>query len=283
MPLIDSNPTLQRYYASLESRVGYRLFLGDTRHFGYYESSSSFPLPVHGALRAMEAQLLDALRLPPGSTVLDAGCGVGHVAMYMAQRGGHRVEGIDVVERHVAKARRNVRAAGLERAVAARHGDYHHLEGFADASFDGVYTMETLVHSTDPLKVLREFRRILKPGGRLAMHEYDHEDLGKAPKDLSAAMARVNRNAAMPANQSFDKGALKDLVREAGFEDATLKDMTDHVVPMMWLFYLFAVIPLFVIRLLGMEDRFVNILAGVEMYRGRHLWRYVQVTGRKPS
>lgn len=43
-PLINKNPTLQNYYASLESRIGYRLFLGDTRHFGYYRTPS-FPLP----------------------------------------------------------------------------------------------------------------------------------------------------------------------------------------------------------------------------------------------
>ena len=283
MTLIDSNPTLQRYYASLESRIGYRLFLGDTRHFGYYQSSSSFPLPINGALRAMESELFDALQCPRGSKVLDAGCGVGHVAIYMAQRGGYRVEAIDVVERHIAKAQRNIRHAGLEGAVSAQHGDYHHLEGFADDSLDGIYTMETLVHSTDPLRVLREFRRILKPGGRLAMNEYDHEDLDKAPKALSEAMVKVNKYAAMPANQSFEKDVLKDLVRKAGFEDVELRDMTENIVPMMWLFYIIAVIPLFIFRLLGIEHRFVNTLAGVEMYRGRDLWRYIQVTGRKRS
>lgn len=36
-PLINHNPSLQSYYTSLESRIGYRLFLGGTRHFGYYQ------------------------------------------------------------------------------------------------------------------------------------------------------------------------------------------------------------------------------------------------------
>ncbi|KAL1864736.1 hypothetical protein Daus18300_007538 [Diaporthe australafricana] len=35
-PLINDNPELQSYYQSLESRVGYRLVLGGTRHFGYW-------------------------------------------------------------------------------------------------------------------------------------------------------------------------------------------------------------------------------------------------------
>lgn len=36
VPLINDNPKLQSYYQSLESRVGYRLVLGGTRHFGYW-------------------------------------------------------------------------------------------------------------------------------------------------------------------------------------------------------------------------------------------------------
>jgi sterol 24-C-methyltransferase len=246
-PLINKNPTLQNYYASLESRIGYRLFLGDPRHFGYYRTPSSFPLPINGALRAMEAELFNALQCPRGSRVLDAGCGVGHVALYMARAGDYRVEGIDVVARHVAKANRNIKIAGMEASVSARIGDYHHLEDLEDNSFDGIYTMETLVHSTNPLKVLREFLRLLKQGGRIALNEYDHRDLAKAPKDLAESMKKVNRYAAMPANASFDNDVLKELLQEAGFESVGLKDMSEHIVPMLWLFYLFAIIPYLII------------------------------------
>ncbi len=241
-PLINKNPTLQSYYASLESRIGYRLFLGGTRHFGYYRTTSSFPLPINGALRAMEAELFDALQCPRGSGVLDAGCGVGHVALYMARTGDYRVEGIDVVAHHIAKANRNIKIAGMEATVSARVGDYHHLEDLADNSCDGIYTMETLVHSTNPLRVLQEFLRLLKPGGRIALNEYDHADLEKAPKDLAESMKKVNRYAAMPANASFDKDVLKELLQEAGFEHVALEDLSEHIVPMLWLFYIVAII-----------------------------------------
>ena len=65
----------------------------------------------------------------------------------------------------------------MEDSIMAHHGDYHHLEQYEDGTFDGIYTMETLVHSTDPLEVLKEFLRILKPGGRIALNEYDHTKL----------------------------------------------------------------------------------------------------------
>jgi len=229
----------------------------------------------------MEAELFKALKCPKRSRVLDAGCGVGHVALYMARAGNYTVEGVDVVARHVSKAKRNIEIAGMEASVSARIGDYHHLEDYRNDSFDGIYTMETLVHSTNPLKVLQEFLRILKPGGRIALHEYDHEDLAKAPKGLADSMKKINQYAAMPANASFDKDVLKELLQEAGFEDVQLRDMSEHIVPMLWLFYLFAIIPYLIIKMLGVEHHFVNTLAGVESYRGRHLWRYIQVTGRK--
>ncbi|KAL9109384.1 MAG: hypothetical protein Q9227_005891 [Pyrenula ochraceoflavens] len=280
-PLLKHSSLLQDYYASLESRIGYRFILGGTRHFGYYSNANAFPLPLTTALRAMEAELFKALQCPKGSRVLDAGCGIGHVALNMAEAGNYTIEAIDIVAHHVAKAQRNIRKAGMESQITARLRNYHHLENYGDSTFDGVYTMETLVHSTDPLQVLREFLRILKPGGRIALHEYDHMDMDKAPKDLTISMQTINEYAAMPANASFDYDVLKDLMEEAGFVDVTLRDLSSHIVPMLWLFYIIAFVPYLIILMLGLEHRFVNTLTGVESYRGRYLWRYIQMTGRK--
>ena len=105
-PKFNYNPTLQTYYHSLESRIGYKLFLRDTRHFGYYDSGTYWPFPIDGALRAMEDHLFRSLQLKSGAKVLDAGCGVGHVAIRFALK-GLQVEGIDIVDHHVQKAQRS--------------------------------------------------------------------------------------------------------------------------------------------------------------------------------
>ncbi|TGJ83106.1 hypothetical protein E0Z10_g5663 [Xylaria hypoxylon] len=189
-PEINPNPRLQSYYASLESVLGYDLLLGGTRHFGYYEDPKSYnPFPLSGSLRRMEEQLFQTLHVRSSAHVLDAGCGNGHVARYMVRK-GLRVTAIDVVERHVRKAKKTaIKLAGEKKggSLEVRHMDYHHLDALADASFDGAYTMETLVHATNPEQVLANFFRILKPGGRLAMHEYDNvleierEELSERP------------------------------------------------------------------------------------------------------
>jgi ubiquinone/menaquinone biosynthesis C-methylase UbiE len=334
--VIDPNPRLQSYYASLESVLGYDLLLGGTRHFGYYEDPKALnPFPLSGALRRMEEELFGTLRVQPSAQVLDAGCGYGHVARYMAKK-GLRVTGIDVVERHVRKARKTalrlVEAQEDEKkkkkkskkekgggggALEIRHMDYHHLESFDDESFDGVYTMETLVHATRPEMVLEGFFRVLKPGGRLAMHEYDNvlqeveqeedqEDTSgsssspgnegaterdgqrdrqrpRPGKSLKRSMHQVNEWSAMPTNAISSPGAFTRMLEEVGFVDVRVRDLSDHIRPMTRLFYALAVVPFWIVSLLRLERYFVNTVAGVGAYRGYGFWRYVQIEARKPG
>ena len=287
-PLTNLNPSLQKYYASLESRVGYWCFLGGTRHFGYYQPGTMWPFPINGALRRMEDHLFDSLALQPGVEVLDAGCGVGHVAMHLARK-GLRVHGIDVTSNHVRWAQQEIQANRLEKEVTVRLMDYHHLDGLPDASFNGVYTMETLVHATDPEKALGEFFRVLKPGGSIALYEYDHPDFDVVskdiPRDLVDSMEQINNRASMPANQMFLQGVLQRMLERKGFRDVVVEDLSENVKPMARLFFLVAYIPYLVICILGLQAWFVNTQAGVDGYRvlRKRLWRYVAVTAKKPS
>ena len=283
MSLKTASSTVQAYYSTLESRIGYRLFLGGTRHFGYYFSETAWPWPVTTALRSMEAKLLAILKCSAGARVLDAGCGAGFVAIFMAQIGGFNVEGIDLTPHHITKATQNVQNAGLDDQISVRVGDYHDLHDFQDDSFDGIYTMETLVHSTDPEKVLREFYRLLKPGGRLAMHEYDHLPASDAPSSFSMEARQIAAIAGLPAFEAFELDDLKKLAIKVGYEDVELSDISNHIAPMLWLFYVFALIPYLLLSLFGLHWHFVNTVSGVAMYRGRKYWRYVQVSGRKPE
>jgi sterol 24-C-methyltransferase len=282
-PLINDNPALQSYYESLESRIGYRLILGGTRHFGYYDKDTRWPFPIGRSLRRMERKLLETLALPAGSRVLDAGCGVGHVAIYMAKH-GLNVTGIDVVDRHIARASRNIKRAGLESRVAVQKMDYHHLDAIEDASKEGIYTMETFVHATDPAAVLAGFFRILRPGGRIALFEYDHDfDDESTPRDLAHSMRQVNNYAAMPTNDKSARGYFRKLLEEAGFQDVVVHDLTENVKPMLRLFFYIAIVPYYIISLLGLEKYFVNTVAGARGYIGIKYWRYIAVSATKPG
>ncbi|KAJ2979413.1 hypothetical protein NUW58_g7208 [Xylaria curta] len=283
-PLINENGQLQAYYSSLESRIGYKLLLGGTRHFGYYEEDIYWPFPLAAGLRRMEDKLAEALDLPHGSRVLDAGCGVGHVAMRMAQTHRLRVEAIDVVDHHLYKASRNFKQTGLPpEQLRVRKMDYHNLESLSSQSFDGIYTMETFVHATDPEAVLRGFYRLLRPGGRLVQFEYDHNTLEASPQDMARSMDQVNKYAAMPTNAISHPGVLKKMLEEAGFEGVVVRDYSQNIVPMTRLFFLLALIPYLFVRLLGLERWFINTVAGVEAYRGQGHWHFLAISANKPG
>ncbi|KAM7213778.1 S-adenosyl-L-methionine-dependent methyltransferase [Rhypophila decipiens] len=287
-PVVNDNPQLQTYYNSLESRLGYRLVLGGTRHFGYWERDTYWPFPLSKRLRAMEDKLAEALALPAHAQVLDAGCGVGHVALRMVQAHGLRITGIDIIDHHIAKARRNVSRAKLPdpSSLTVQKMDYHHLEAIPSGSLDGAYTMETFVHATDPEAVLAGFFRVLKPGGRMALFEYDHDladSSSETEKELAQSMRKVNKYAAMPTHERSHPGVFKKMLEDAGFEEVVVRDLSENVRPMARLFFMLGVIPWLFIRLFGLEKSFINTVAGVEMYRGRHRWRFVGISATKPG
>ena len=87
----------------------------------------------------------------------------------MASAGNNTIEGVDIVERHILRARCHIKAAGMEGQVSVRTSDYHRLRDTEDASFDAMYAVESLVHSVEPMKALEEFYRLLKPGGRICL------------------------------------------------------------------------------------------------------------------
>lgn len=283
-PLINDNPLLQSYYYSLESRIGYRFVLGGTRHFGYWDNDRYWPFPISKALRAMEDKLVEVLALPAGAQILDAGCGVGHVALHLAKKFDFRISAIDVIDHHIVKARRNIERSGLpDGQVTVRKMDYHHLESFKDESFDGAYTMETFVHATDPEAVLAGFYRILRPGGRVALFEYDHNLLAEEPDDMAKSMRQINHYAAMPTNEISDVGVFKRMLEDTGFEDVVVRDYSENIRPMTRAFFLLAIIPYYIIKLFHLERFFINTIAGVNTYLGHGRWRYVAITATKPG
>ena len=95
--------------------------------------------------------------------VLEAGCGTGHFARELEQRYGWSVTALDLGFEGLDYAR----GYQLKRLV---QGDITALP-FADASFDGLVSMDVVVHLRrgEESRALREFRRVLKPGGLLAL------------------------------------------------------------------------------------------------------------------
>ena len=107
------------------------------------------------------------VRGAPGKRALDIGTGTGQFAIYLA-RCGFDVTAIDISEAMIAEARRYVANQRLQ--IDFRTGDAESL-GFADQTFDVIASRNLLWTLPQPHQALVEWRRVLKPGGRLMLSD----------------------------------------------------------------------------------------------------------------
>ncbi|MEU7104796.1 class I SAM-dependent methyltransferase [Streptomyces stramineus] len=230
----------------------------------------------------MEVVLTRKLALPPTASVLDAGCGVGDTARTVARTGGVHVTGIDGIESDIAIARqRSARAGEPGSHTGFLLADYHALP-FTDASFDGVYTMESFVHSPDPPQGLAEFFRVLRPGGKLVMFEYSSTPQDQLTPPARTALLRVCELSGMPGMLTLIHGQLERLLQQTGFAVESTYDATAKILPMLRAFSVLGRLPYALARSLGRGDRLVNAMSGVEMYRHQDAWRYTIYVATKP-
>jgi SAM-dependent methyltransferase len=111
------------------------------------------------------------LRVKPGSTVLDVGCGVGRWSRRLAARGAH-VTGVDLSPTMIAEARRRAAAEGLANRCRFEAQDLSELD--AGAKYDLVIGVTVLQHILDPAALAAAVARMtahLAPGGRMVLLE----------------------------------------------------------------------------------------------------------------
>jgi ubiquinone/menaquinone biosynthesis C-methylase UbiE len=104
----------------------------------------------------------------PEGVLVDVGCGPGFLAAQASRRfPGLKVIGLDISEEMLALARRNW-GAGAYRDLELINGNAQHLP-FADGALDCLVSSLSIHHWTDAPMAFREFKRVLKPGGRLLL------------------------------------------------------------------------------------------------------------------
>jgi sarcosine/dimethylglycine N-methyltransferase len=108
--------------------------------------------------------------LAPGLAVLDVGGGLGGPARTLAGDFGARVTVLDLTEEYCRVGEDLTRRTGLADRVSFRHGDAL-APPFPEASFDVVWTQHSSMNVEDKERLYESIRHVLRPGGRLALHE----------------------------------------------------------------------------------------------------------------
>ncbi len=149
---------------------------GDHVHLGHYGVPAR-----HRDFRQAKVDFVHELvrwsgldRLPPGSTVLDVGCGIGGSARILAEHYGLDVLAISISPAQIARARA-LTPPSLERRCRFAVMDALQLP-LEDGSFDAVWSVEASPHMPDKQRYADELLRVLKPGGVLALADWNRRD-----------------------------------------------------------------------------------------------------------
>lgn len=156
--------------------------------------------------------------LTPGMRVLDVGGGLGGAARTLAAEFGCRVTVLDITEEYCRVGALLTERTGLGTQVDFRCGSALDMP-FADAGFDLVWTQHSSMNIPDKFHLYREIRRVLRPGGRLALHEIVAGS--NAPVHFPVPWAR-------DAGLSHLLGAddLRSLVRDCSFLETQFRNST---------------------------------------------------------
>ena len=124
----------------------------------------------HSRRRVATVELAQLLAPAATDHVIDIGSGIGGPARYLAATHGCRVSGVDLTAEFVAAAVELTRRVGLAERVAFRQGSALDLP-FGNAAFDLAWTQNVAMNIADRPRFYAEIRRVLKPGGRLAIQD----------------------------------------------------------------------------------------------------------------
>lgn len=168
---------------------------------------------------AATAELAEGLHLEADKTLLDVGCGLGGPARYLAATRGCHVTGLDLSHPFIAVAQMLAQRTGLADRTTFVQGNALAMP-FPDDSFDCAWTQHVAMNIADRAGLYGSIRRILKPGGRLAI--YDVLTGNGEPLLFPVPWASVPEISFL---QTPD--AMREALAQAGFMELSWTDTTE--------------------------------------------------------
>ena len=154
-----------------------------------------------------------------GLDLMDIGCGIGGVDVLLAREyGAKSVTGIDIEQPLVEKSRARAERLGLSSQLTFQLVEPGPFP-FADETFDGVFSKDSMIHIPDKPALFAEVLRVLRPGGLFLASDWMQSAAGPASPEMATFVET--------SGLSFAMGITDDLpamLTEAGFTDIRLVD-----------------------------------------------------------
>jgi len=191
---------------------------------GYSKNESNRLADQAGTL----AELLHVDTLyPPGSKVLEAGCGIGAQTSILVQNSPHaRFVSIDISQDSLNHAKKAVNAEN----VIFRQADIFDLP-FEAESFDHIFVCFVLEHLQKPIDALENLKKVLKKGGSITLIEGDHGSFYCYPESKEALLSvkcLIDVQASLKGNSLIGR-QLYPLLNSAGFKEAIVSPRVVYV------------------------------------------------------
>ena len=223
--MVSSEEKVVWYYEHSKMKEWWKANQTHSYHFGYYEKGfrTHFDAIIHMNDVVWGMLELDGTKQ---QHVLDAGCGVGGTSVYLGKKYPLvTFTGISIVPSEVQFAKDLAvqnQVTGNTRFLVDNFCD----TTFSDASFDGVIALESLNYARDTGMVLKEFYRVLRPGGRLVVF-----DGFRSKKQLSPMMQKVYHHW-LSGRAIDDLMSIDDFFKsmtEQKFQQITTHDLSSHI------------------------------------------------------
>jgi SAM-dependent methyltransferase len=176
----------------------------------------------------LAALLHSGTAYPPGSRVLEVGCGVGAQTVHLVTASPRaHFTAVDISADSLARARARVRDHAPDAHVSWHEANLFELP-FPEAAFDHVFVCFVLEHLAAPLQDLTALRRVLRPGGTLTVIEGDHGSTFFHPDSAYAHAAidcQIQLQATAGGNALIGR-QLHPLVTGAGYENVVVRPRT---------------------------------------------------------
>lgn len=170
--------------------------------------------------RDMARELIGRMHLPPGSRVLDVGCGLGGSAFVMAREFDLRVDGIDLSKNMLEIANRKLEAHGLAEKVNLEWGDCLELD--CNNCYAAIYSRDVFLHIHDKKRLFSVLLGALRPGGQLLFTDYC---CGPEPWADDFTKYVSDRGYDLHTPEKY-----RELIADAGFTQATAEDISNRFI-----------------------------------------------------